>query len=60
MSDIDLNGETASQVGLRSDMERRAAYHMAGNFLENANARALQDDLGEFLYKLLKEKLDNE
>jgi len=60
MRNINLNGETASQVGLKIDMEKRSAYYMAGNFLESANARTLQDDLGEFLYKLLKEKLDNE
>lgn len=60
MININLNDETASQVGLKADMEKRAAWHMAGNFLESANARTLQNDLGEFLYKLLKEKLDNE
>jgi hypothetical protein len=56
IKDLNLAGETASQVGLRTDMEHRHFYHLAGKFLETANARNLQVDLGCYLHDLFKNK----
>jgi len=53
-----MSSSTASQVGLKIDMEKKNCYFMAGQFLQKANARTLHDDLSNFLYEILiKNKL---
>lgn len=50
---------TASQVASQLDVEKRHCYEAAGYFLEHANARRLQDDLADWMYKVIFEnKLD--
>ena len=41
---------------MKIDIEKERCYRLAGVFLENADPRRLQEELGEYLYRIFKSK----